>query len=247
MRRPVNRSRARRHPVECGEIQAHLGEQGPHHRQQQFRVALPGVFDALRPVRAIAERDGADIGRRVEREDLHGVILPRHDCVDRQRMRHPVQWDTKKMDTVVITALDQEGRGVARVDGKAIFVEGALIGERVAVEVLRRKPSYELASMTEVHAASPARAWRRPCPHFGICGGCSLQHRIRRSGLRSSNASSRMRFGHIARVRPMKSCRRSTAKPVGIGSGPGCRCATSQRKVACSSVFTSGSRASSPT
>src|SRR5438105_15476566 len=78
------------------------------------------------------------------------------------------------MDTVVITALDQEGRGVARVDGKAIFVEGALIGERVAVEVLRRKPSYELARMIELHAASPARV-APPCPHFGICGGCSLQ------------------------------------------------------------------------
>ena len=74
------------------------------------------------------------------------------------------------MDTVVITALDQEGRGVARVDGKAIFVEGALIGERVAVEVLRRKPSYELARMIELHAASPARV-APPCPHFGICGG----------------------------------------------------------------------------
>src|SRR2546430_13430997 len=79
------------------------------------------------------------------------------------------------MDTVVITALDQEGRGVARVDGKAIFVEGALIGERVAVEVLRRKPNYELARMAELHVASSARA-APPCPHFGICGGCSLQH-----------------------------------------------------------------------
>ncbi|HUH91603.1 MAG TPA: 23S rRNA (uracil(1939)-C(5))-methyltransferase RlmD [Casimicrobiaceae bacterium] len=78
-------------------------------------------------------------------------------------------------DTVVITALDQEGRGVARVDGKATFVEGALIGERVAIEVLRRKPSYELARATEILAASPARV-EPACPHFGVCGGCSLQH-----------------------------------------------------------------------
>ena len=79
------------------------------------------------------------------------------------------------MDTVVITALDQEGRGVARIDGKAVFVEGALIGERVAIEVLRRKPNYELARMAELHTASPARV-APPCPYFGICGGCSLQH-----------------------------------------------------------------------
>jgi len=64
---------------------------------------------------------------------------------------------------------------VARVDGKAMFVEGALIGERVAVEVLRRKPNYELARMSELIAASPARA-TPPCPYFGVCGGCSLQH-----------------------------------------------------------------------
>jgi 23S rRNA (uracil1939-C5)-methyltransferase len=79
------------------------------------------------------------------------------------------------METVVITALDQEGRGVARVDGKAMFVEGALIGERVAVEVLRRKHSYELARMTELVAASPART-TPACRFFGVCGGCSLQH-----------------------------------------------------------------------
>src|SRR6266568_3852339 len=78
------------------------------------------------------------------------------------------------MDTVVISALDQEGRGVARVDGKAMFVEGALIGERVAVDVLRRKPNYELARMSELLAASPART-PPLCPYFGVCGGCSLQ------------------------------------------------------------------------
>ena len=77
--------------------------------------------------------------------------------------------------TVVITALDQEGRGIARVDGKAMFVEGALIGERVAVDVLRRKQSYELARMTELVAASPSRT-TPACRYFGVCGGCSLQH-----------------------------------------------------------------------
>jgi len=60
------------------------------------------------------------------------------------------------MDTVVITALDQEVAAVARVDGKAYLVEGALIGERASrVEVLRRKPSYELARMVELHVRVP--------------------------------------------------------------------------------------------
>jgi 23S rRNA (uracil1939-C5)-methyltransferase len=79
------------------------------------------------------------------------------------------------MDTVVITALDQEGRGVARVDGKAVFVEGALIGERVGIDVLRRKRNYDLARIAELYSASPARV-TPACPYFGVCGGCSLQH-----------------------------------------------------------------------
>lgn len=79
------------------------------------------------------------------------------------------------MDSVVITALDQEGRGVARVDGKAIFVEGALIGERVGIEIVQRRRNYDLARVIELHAASPARV-DPPCPFFGVCGGCSLQH-----------------------------------------------------------------------
>jgi 23S rRNA (uracil1939-C5)-methyltransferase len=79
------------------------------------------------------------------------------------------------MDPVVITALDQEGRGIAHVDGKAVFVEGALVGERVSIEVVGRKRNYDLARITEIHAASPARV-TPACPYFGVCGGCSLQH-----------------------------------------------------------------------
>jgi 23S rRNA (uracil1939-C5)-methyltransferase len=77
--------------------------------------------------------------------------------------------------TVRIESLDNEGRGVARADGKALFVEGALPGERVAIATLKRKPTYEIARATRVLAASAARAEPR-CPHFGTCGGCSLQH-----------------------------------------------------------------------
>jgi 23S rRNA (uracil1939-C5)-methyltransferase len=79
------------------------------------------------------------------------------------------------MDTVDITALDQDGRGVARVDGKTVFIEGGLIGERVGIEVFRRKRNYDLARITELYTSSSARV-TPPCPFFGVCGGCSLQH-----------------------------------------------------------------------
>ncbi len=76
---------------------------------------------------------------------------------------------------VTIESLDQEGRGIARVDGKAVFVEGALPGERVTIEIVKRRPTYEIAHVVAVADANAARVAPR-CPHFGVCGGCTLQH-----------------------------------------------------------------------
>ncbi len=105
------------------------------------------------------------------------------------------------MEPVVITALDQEGRGITRVDGKAIFVEGALIGERVSVEVFHRKPNYEKARAVEILAQSPARVAPR-CPHFGVCGGCSLQHAEASTQVAAKQRVLEDAFWHIGRIRP---------------------------------------------
>ena len=79
------------------------------------------------------------------------------------------------MTTATIESLDREGRGVAHVAGKAMFVDGALPGERIEYSVLREKPSYCVASATRVVHPSAARVTPR-CPHFGVCGGCVMQH-----------------------------------------------------------------------
>jgi 23S rRNA (uracil1939-C5)-methyltransferase len=105
------------------------------------------------------------------------------------------------MSSVVITALDQEGRGVARVEGKAVFVEGALVGERVAIEIYRDKPSYSLARLVEVETPSPARVKPR-CPHFGVCGGCSLQHLDPAAQIAVKQRVLEDSLWHIGRVRP---------------------------------------------
>ncbi|MDP3688537.1 MAG: TRAM domain-containing protein, partial [Sulfurimicrobium sp.] len=76
---------------------------------------------------------------------------------------------------VSIESLDHEGRGITHVDGKVIFIEGALPGEEVTYTVYKKKSSYEMATMKEVTRASFMRVTPK-CPHFGICGGCSLQH-----------------------------------------------------------------------
>jgi len=79
------------------------------------------------------------------------------------------------MPTGIIESLDHEARGVTRLDGKTVFVEGALPGECVEYASYRRKPSYELARTLRILKPSPERVTPR-CPHFAVCGGCSMQH-----------------------------------------------------------------------
>lgn len=77
---------------------------------------------------------------------------------------------------VAIESLDAEGRGVARnAEGKVVFVEGALPGERVSYQRVTGKRKFDIARVTSVLEASGSR--RQPqCPHFGLCGGCATQH-----------------------------------------------------------------------
>jgi 23S rRNA (uracil1939-C5)-methyltransferase len=76
---------------------------------------------------------------------------------------------------VLVESLDQEGRGVAHVDGKVIFIEGALPGELVEFASYKRKPHYEFAEVRRIVRSSAARVVPR-CRYFGVCGGCSMQH-----------------------------------------------------------------------
>jgi len=75
-----------------------------------------------------------------------------------------------------VYALDAGGHGIARTDeGKVVFVEGALAGERVEARLQRSKPKFDTARAERILAASSGRREPR-CPWVGSCGGCSLQH-----------------------------------------------------------------------
>ncbi len=77
--------------------------------------------------------------------------------------------------TVRVEDLTHEGHGVARRDGKIVFVEGALPGEEVRCLYTARRSRRDEARVVGVLAPSPERVEPR-CPHFGVCGGCALQH-----------------------------------------------------------------------
>jgi 23S rRNA (uracil1939-C5)-methyltransferase len=80
-----------------------------------------------------------------------------------------------------IKSLDMDARGVGHLEnedgspGKVIFVEGALPGERVSFETLRKKKNWESGRMVTLQKASSMRIEPK-CPHFWHCGGCSMQH-----------------------------------------------------------------------
>ncbi|MFL9923474.1 23S rRNA (uracil(1939)-C(5))-methyltransferase RlmD [Herbaspirillum lusitanum] len=86
-----------------------------------------------------------------------------------------------QQDIIDIKSLDMEGRGVGHLSnedgsqGKVIFVEGALPGERVGFQSFRRKPKWEAAKLTAVHRESSQRV-KPACEYFGVCGGCAMQH-----------------------------------------------------------------------
>lgn len=80
-------------------------------------------------------------------------------------------------ERLTTTAMATDGRAVARSrSGKVVFVEGALPGETVTVEVLSDHSRYSSARAREVLSAAPERT-APPCPHFADgCGGCQWQH-----------------------------------------------------------------------
>lgn len=105
------------------------------------------------------------------------------------------------MNTLSIESLDQEGRGVAHHDGKVVFVEGGLPGEKVVASVYRKKPSFELATVSRVVRESPGR--QSPgCAYFGRCGGCSLQHAEVRTQLAGKQRVLEDNLRHIGKVTP---------------------------------------------
>ena len=67
------------------------------------------------------------------------------------------------------------GKGVARSNGLVLFVRGAIPGDRVKAQVVKKKSNYAEARLTELLEPSPDRI-EAPCPYHGYCGGCQWQH-----------------------------------------------------------------------
>jgi 23S rRNA (uracil1939-C5)-methyltransferase len=109
-------------------------------------------------------------------------------------------------DWLEVEALDLEGQGVAHLaDGKVVFIEGALPGERVQVSIARKKSQWEQGQMSALGRESAQRV-RPGCPHFGLhagaCGGCKVQHLHPAAQVAVKQRVLEDNLWHLAKVRP---------------------------------------------
>lgn len=83
--------------------------------------------------------------------------------------------ENKEVHEVSITDLAVGGRGVARLNGKVVFVEKGLPGQRVKIQIFKNRKDYAEGRVVELVENSPL--YEKPrCDYFDICGGCSLQN-----------------------------------------------------------------------
>ena len=101
-----------------------------------------------------------------------------------------------------VESLDLEAQGVAHnAAGKVVFIEDALPGEEVQVQVTRRKNNWEQAKMTAMRRESSQRVTPQ-CPHFGDCGGCKMQHFHVSAQVATKQRALEDALWHLGKVRP---------------------------------------------
>jgi len=113
---------------------------------------------------------------------------------------------TARDEWLKVESIDLDAQGVARnAEGKVVFIEGALPGEEVQVQVGRSKNAWEQGVMTAMRRESSQRV-RPGCPHFGLhpgaCGGCKMQHLEAAAQVAVKQRVLEDNLQHLAKVRP---------------------------------------------
>lgn len=118
-----------------------------------------------------------------------------------RRRRKPLPAEPVEL---TVQSLSHDGRGVARDEaGKTVFVHGALAGEVVQARLTQIRKNHNEADAVEILTASVERVAPR-CAHFGVCGGCSLQHQDPDAQIVSKQQALLDALKHIGKVQPDK-------------------------------------------
>jgi 23S rRNA (uracil1939-C5)-methyltransferase len=108
---------------------------------------------------------------------------------------------TQHLHSLCVESVDLEGQGLAHADGKVVFIEGALFGEVVDVEITRIKKNYLKGHAVAWHRQSHQRV-APECRFFGVCGGCAMQHVDSFAQLAIKQRSLEDALWHLGKLRP---------------------------------------------
>jgi 23S rRNA (uracil1939-C5)-methyltransferase len=106
------------------------------------------------------------------------------------------------LHTATITSLSHEGRGIARIDNKTTFIQGALPGETVEFYYTRKHNRFDEGMATQIRQPLSDRV-SPGCDYFGVCGGCSLQHMSSQAQIHHKESLLQERLHHIAHTKPL--------------------------------------------
>lgn len=100
-----------------------------------------------------------------------------------------------------IESLSHEGRGVAHIEGKTVFIDAALPGELIEFKYVSTRSKFDEGVTENVIEASTQRVQPK-CEYFGYCGGCSLQHMDPQAQLEHKQSVLLEQFEHLGNVKP---------------------------------------------
>ena len=103
--------------------------------------------------------------------------------------------------TADIESLSHEGRGVAHIEGKTVFIENALPGEQVEFKYVSKRAKFDQGVAENIITANDQRITPE-CQYFGYCGGCSLQHMKPEAQLAHKQSVLLEQFTHLGNVQP---------------------------------------------
>lgn len=120
-------------------------------------------------------------------------------------MKNKVKLDSKKrIDTVSINSLSHDGRGIAIVENKKTFISGALPNETVVYEMTQKRTQFNEGKALTILQPSQKDRVQPPCEHFGLCGGCSLQHMHMDTQLALKQQTLLDQLKHFGKVAPLQ-------------------------------------------
>ncbi len=140
--------------------------------------------------------DAEEVGRSGEPEPRDGASAP-----SPTEYEHCLIVAANDTAEAHVESLNYDGDGVARINGKVTFIDGALPGETVRLRYLSRHRNYDNGKLLEVLTPSPHRV-TPGCAHFGTCGGCSLQHLTPEAQIVAKQQVLAEQLAHIGKVKP---------------------------------------------